>query len=161
MSYGVRIKISSENIDPLLAKIRRLDGHAEEPLEIAGVEAHTIIKEKFQNQGPGWARLSERTLLKRRNADKSSVKILLDEGTLRDSITSQAGQESVYVLTGRELLIGSNLVYAAIQNFGWPSGGKHPPPTIPARPYLPTPEELIPRLEAELTAWLDDHLKGP
>lgn len=55
-------------------------------------------------------------------------KTLVDSGRLRDSYT--------YQLVPGGVEIGSAVIYAAIHHFGWDSGEKHPPPTLPARPVL-------------------------
>lgn len=52
--------------------------------------------------------------------------LLLREDDLRDSITN--------VTSARQVEVGSNLVYAAIHQFGGDTSRGHPP--IPARPYL-------------------------
>lgn len=152
-----QIKIDLGRLNHVLERLRRLDGNAQEPLEIAGTVAYQLIAKKFRSQGPGWAPLAERTKLRRRNQDKASVRILEDTGRLRNSITSQSGPDAVYALTGRELLIGSNYIAAATHNFGNPNGfGKKI--NIPARPYIPTEEEMITPIERKLKQWLEEYL---
>ena len=72
---------------------------------------------------------------------------LVDSGRLRDSVTHQ-------VEPGR-VVVGSNLVYAAIHQVGGEAGRNHSV-KLPARPYLgiSTGDEI------EIGAILDDHLAG-
>ena len=155
MAIGITV-----DLPPLRNKLKQVvavTGNARPFLELAGAEAIRMVRDKFQQQGPGWRELSERTKMNRRN--KSVFRILEDNGTLRRSIVTPASSPGgVYDLKDTSLVIGSNLVYAAIHQFGWPSGGKHPPPTIPARPYLPTPAEMIPRIAAKLQRYLKEQI---
>lgn len=159
MAFGYRVNLGP--VQTILENIAGLTDDLKEPLELAGLEAQRIIAEKFEKQGPNWAPLSDYTIEMRRNSNKGTIKILQDEGTLRNSITdAKHSNGGVYTLTDTTLTIGSNLVYAAIQNFGWPAGSKHPPPTIPARPYIPTPEEMIERIHAKMLRWAQDKVDG-
>ena len=76
-----------------------------------------------------------------------SGQTLVDSGRLRDSITHA-------VEPGR-VVIGSNLVYAAIHQLGGEAGRNHAV-TLPARPYL----GISAGDEIEIGAILDDHLAG-
>lgn len=73
---------------------------------------------------------------------------LTDRAHLRQSITYVAGADSVQV--------GSNLVYAAIHQFGG-RAGRGRSVALPARPYL----GLAPGDDAEIAAILDDYLSEP
>lgn len=153
----VTIRLDDGPLRDKLEKVRQVVGNAQPVLELAGNEALQIIAEKFRAEGPGWAPLAKSTIQRRRN--KGAPKILQDTGKLRNSITApQSSAGGVYQLSEHALVIGSNLVYAAIHQFGWPASKKHPPPTIPARPYLPTPDELIPRVEKKLRRYLEELL---
>ena len=55
------------------------------------------VDDKFQQEGPGWAPLSESTLRHRRHAD--SAKILQDTGVLAGSFDVLAGDEYAQVYT--------------------------------------------------------------
>lgn len=155
MAFGYRI-----NLEPILTKlgkIKAFTGNLKPALELSGTVALQMIDERFRRQGPGWRDLTERTKLARRN--KGPLKILQDDGRLRASIVTPQGSEGgVYELEEKSLVIGSNLVYAAIHQFGWPAGSKHPPPTIPARPYIPNVEDMIPRIHEKLLRYTKDEL---
>ncbi len=157
MSVGVRV-----DLGPLRAKLDKVIdvvGDTRGLLEVAGNEALRMVAERFQREGPGWPALSSYTIERRRNEDKGSIKMLQDTGRLRNSIVApESSPGGVYELTDTTLTIGSNLVYAAIHQYGWPAGGKHPPPTIPARPYLPDPVALINRVHDKLSRHLKENL---
>jgi phage virion morphogenesis protein len=86
-----------------------------------------IEDEKTAPDGTPWAPWSSgyAASLKRRNRIYPGS-ILLAEGDLRDSIANAS--------TGLEAVVGSNLIYAAIHQFGGDTSRGHAP--IPARPYL-------------------------
>lgn len=120
---------------------------------IAGtLEAET--EKNFEAQGqPAWQRLAQATLdarAKRVNTTRSgkakrgkliapsagNFRILQDTGTLAASVTSDADDSSARV--------GSNLVYAAIQQLGG-AAGRGGKVTLPARPFLPVePDGSLP-----------------
>lgn len=79
-----------------------------------------------------WMPLAESTIQARRNKGREGTKILIDRGTLRDSIHARLRSKS-------SVIIGTNLVYGATHQFGRGftssrSGGTNV--TIPARPFL-------------------------
>lgn len=78
-------------------------------------------------QGRKWRPLAPATLKSRRRGRGSRVAILQDSGRLRQSITHKA--------TARRARVGSNLVYAAIHQFGG-QAGRGRKVSVPARPYL-------------------------
>ncbi|MDR2030768.1 MAG: phage virion morphogenesis protein [Azoarcus sp.] len=94
---------------------------------IAGIlEAET--EKNFADEGrPHWAPLAKSTekARMRRNNGSSVLKILQDSGRLAASISTDYGPDHAK--------IGSNVVYAAIHQFGGTAGNV----TIPSRPYLP------------------------
>jgi phage gpG-like protein len=62
-----------------------------------------------------WEPLSQTTIkIKERQGKKGPHQILLDSGTLRDSVTEKADKDSV--------VIGTNMEYAALQHFGAKKG---------------------------------------
>ncbi|HFE31939.1 MAG TPA: phage virion morphogenesis protein [Gammaproteobacteria bacterium] len=94
--------------------------------------------------GSPWEPLAESTRLARVGGGKKSrkkdgsfragalrvldnMKVLVDRGHLRDSITYQVGTD--------EVAVGSNKAYAAIHQFGG-QAGRGQAVTIPARPFL-------------------------
>ena len=150
---------------------------------IAG-RLHQAVDENFNSQGrPAWAGLKLGSQLSRAGAltkrgqvsqarfDKyvRNHKILQKTGRLRNSITEASDNDSARV--------GTNVAYAAIQNFGgqtaahmiyprhkkalaWATGAypvksvKHPGSRIPARAFM----QLTPQDEHELVETVSDYL---
>lgn len=96
-----------------------------------------IVEDNFEAEGqPKWEALSPVTIALRTKAAKGKTeggfRILQDAGQLAGSVSTDYGNEHA--------TIGSNLVYAAIHQFGGMAGrGKKV--EIPARPYLPITAE--------------------
>lgn len=116
----------------------------------AEVESQTrrrISDEKTSPAGVPWPQWSDAYAATRH----SGQSLLQAEGHLLDSITH------VVELTGKDVDIGSNLVYARIQNDGGAEVGK---PELPAREYVGLSSEN--RLDVAHVAsdWLDHHLQG-
>jgi len=86
-----------------------------------------IEDEKTAPDGTPWAPWSPSyaARLKKRNAS-SARSLLVGVGDLRESIQN--------LVVGTDVMVGTNLVYAAIQQAGGDTSAGHPP--IPARPYL-------------------------
>lgn len=74
------------------------------------------------------------------------VQILRDDGFLLGSVSSLSAVGSIGHVTRDEATLGSNLVYAAIHQFGGMAGRGHKT-KIPARPYIGHRPENIPRYE--------------
>jgi phage virion morphogenesis protein len=84
--------------------------------------------------------------------------MLIKSGRLKNSIT--------YQVTGNQLVMGSNLKYAAIQQLGGVAGRKGPfkkkdgrRPYIPARPYLVFRPEDPQRIAAAMERYLDARMQ--
>lgn len=101
-------------------------------LRIAGQRMRSSEVQTFREQGVpsgSWAPLAKRTL--RRGKGGAGRKTLIQSGRLMSSVTD----DSKYVISGNTLRIGSNLVYARIQQLGG-MAGRGLKTRIPARPYL-------------------------
>lgn len=96
-----------------------------------------------------WQPLSPVTIARitKGTGDMGHRKILVGEGHLLNSIHWQADSEGVAV--------GSNLIYAAIHNFGGMAGRGHKV-SIPARPYLVVQDEDL----REIKQIINDFLTG-
>lgn len=105
-----------------------------------------------------WAPMSDATkAMRRRGRGRGEPKSLLDTGRLRRSVTFSATVDT--------LRFGSNLVYAAAQQFGNPRNrlfGRQSAP-IPPRRYLPlsadgsrlAPEALRPTIGLIVREWIE------
>ncbi|HIB69706.1 MAG TPA: hypothetical protein EYO33_32670 [Phycisphaerales bacterium] len=125
---------------PLTKKARKLLEVLEDftpLLNRLAVAAQGIWTRKFRAEGPGWAPLSEATLL-RRKKEGEGAQILRDTGRLFQSLTDSASEGSVFKLDSTTLEIGTNLEYAAVHQDG--SQAKN----IPRRPFLPDEDEIAP-----------------
>lgn len=145
---GVSYSIDAD-FGPVRDYLRRLEEAAvdlREPMEEIGSAMVSSTTQRFKDSkapdGTPWATLAESTMLarmgsrirKKRGGTKlrairrlASMKILVDRGHLRQSLTHRVGSRSVEW--------GSKLIYAAIHQLGGKAGrGRRV--TIPARPYL-------------------------
>lgn len=78
-----------------------------------------MFRESKDPDGNNWEKLSARTEAGRKKGKKnSSNKILMDTGALRNSLADANATGGVRDTTGNEVTLGTNLPYAAIQNFG-------------------------------------------
>ena len=117
-----------------------------------------IVEDNFEAEGqPKWEALSPVTIALRTKAAKGKTeggfRILQDAGQLAGSISTDYGTEHA--------TIGSNLVYAAIQQFGGMAGrGKKV--EIPARPFLPiyADGKLQPEASEEVLDTVMRHLRS-
>ena len=109
----------------------------------AAVESQTkrrIGETKTDPDGAPWPEWAESTRRRRRGGQS----LLQEEGGLLDSIQS--------VDEGDDILVGSNLVYAATHQFGSdPDDGRN----IPARAYLGVGDEDRDELEEVVGDWLE------
>lgn len=130
---GVTFTTSFEavGLDEAVARLMALDGFDQAQLmDDAGALLESSTRDRFDTKtapdGSAWVPWSERYDNTRHHGVHS---LLIEGGGLRDSIASYA--------TGEEAAVGSNMVYAAIHNFGGEPVGSN----IPERPYLGVSDE--------------------
>lgn len=152
MSIGLQFDLSS--IGRLQERIARLGNVDRQDLleQLAGVaESQTrrrITEEQETPDGEPWQAWSADYAATRHGGQA----LLQGEGNLVDSITSE--------IEGDEALIGSNLVYAAIHQFGGTPDMAPGPAGIPAREYLGFSRDNLDEIEAVADRWLDKHLEA-
>ncbi|MGV6839987.1 MAG: phage virion morphogenesis protein [Planktomarina sp.] len=122
---GIAAQLTTPGLDAAIAKLARLQGFELASLaDAAGAILESSTRARFDSQtaadGTPWADWSDAYAAIR----EAHHSLLVGEGDLRDSIQSFAA--------GGDVLVGSNLVYAAIQNLG----GKDTGANIPERPFL-------------------------
>ena len=124
----IEIKLDNKKIEDALLEIAQKTSNLRPLMKnIAGIMADST-EENFKEEGrPKWQDLSEVTKTARRKTGHYPGQILQVSGQLALSITTQYDDESA--------VIGSNKIYAAIQQLGG-QAGKNKKVTIPARPYL-------------------------
>jgi len=118
--------LEAVGLDEAIAKLMRLEAFdGAQLMDEAGALLESSTRGRFDTKvspdGDAWEPWSERYDETRNHGAHS---LLVEGGWLRDSIQSYA--------TGTEARVGSNLVYAAIHQFG----GEPVESNIPARPYL-------------------------
>lgn len=118
---GVRINGLSAVSDLLLSMEQRVST-LEPVLQVYAQDLKTLVDDSFDQSrapdGSAWAPLAPATIARRR---RGSSKPLVDTGRLRNSISAVALNDA--------LRVGTNVIYAGIQQFG----GRG----IPGRPFLP------------------------
>ncbi len=145
---GVFVDSSATGLGPALMMLNALgdDRRLAEGLAQIGGLIESQTRERFTTKiapgGEPWAPWSERYAASRRRGHS----LLVAEGHLRDSI--------MWELDADELRVGSNLVYAAIHQFGG-TPDMHPgPAAIPARAYLGLSDADVVEIEDELEHWI-------
>lgn len=152
MSIGLQFDLSS--VSRLQERIARLGNVDRQDLleQLAGVaESQTrrrISDEQETPDGEPWQAWSANYAATRHGGQA----LLQGDGNLVDSITSE--------IEGDEALIGSNLVYAAIHQFGGTPDMAPGPAGIPARAYLGFSRDNLDEIEAVADRWLDKHLEA-
>jgi len=124
------ISVKIEN-DEVMSGISRMAGLLDDPTpvmrEISGVLADAA-EDQFAAEGkPDWQELAARTIARRKRQKTWPGRILQVSGGLAASVTTAYSRATAS--------IGSNKIYAAIQQLGGKAGRGHKV-TIPARPYL-------------------------
>ena len=149
MPAGVRIELTTDD-KALRAALGRMIAVIANPTPVMdeiGQRLVTSVIHRFETErgpdGTPWRKSAR--------AKRDSGQTLTDTGRLRASITHRAGRD--------EVLVGTNVVYAAIHQFGgrtpartirpkrkkalyWPGARhpvkqvRHPGSTVPARPFL-------------------------
>jgi phage virion morphogenesis protein len=138
-------------------------------LQSIGVEMEAQTQERFDTKkspdGDSWKALAQKTTDYYASKGWAARSILVGEGTLRDSITSevQGGAWSV--------LVGATMEYAAVHQFGAeikpknapalfvPGYGRLQKVTIPARPYLGVSPDDANVIEAAVAMFLAGNIK--
>lgn len=144
MGADLRFTLDTTVYGQALRRVETTLGDLSELMELLCGRVIKMVTRKFAQSGPGWVPLSKRTLQRRRKKGKGA-KPLLDTGRLRASVVAQ-GEGSVREITSIGFRLGTNLKYAGTHQFG--SG------RVPARPFMPTNEEL----EAEFYPLIERYL---
>lgn len=129
-----------QGLEQILKRVKKLatdSRHVERPMKASGTYMLGSIEKNFKAGGrPNrWTGLSEATKARRRNKKKSSIKILIDTARLKNSHQFRLVSEGVQ--------IGTNVIYAPRQHFGYPEGTGRGHSETPARPFLMFQEEDI------------------
>lgn len=143
---SIEIKLDNKNVEDALLEIAQKTSNLRPMMKnIAGIMAAST-EENFKEEGrPKWQELSEKTKTARKKTGHYPGQILQVSGQLALSITTQYDDTSA--------VIGSNRVYAAIQQLGG-QAGKNKKVTISARPYLKLDDEDYQAFFKKITRYL-------
>lgn len=136
----IEIKDNSHQVLAALDGVQRRAGDLTPIMKVIAGIMGDAVEENFEQQGrPKWKPLAQSTIDKRTADGHWPGKILQVEGLLASSIEQGSDANSAWV--------GTNVIYAAIQQLGGYAGraaGKHGPirrPYIPPRPFLALSED--------------------
>lgn len=130
-----------EGFEKLLRRVKKLSTdtrRTERPMRAAGVLMLGSIEKNFRAQGrpEKWTPLSDATLGRRRKGrGRGKAQILIDTARLKNSHSMR--------LTSEGVEIGTNVIYAARQHFGYEGGAGRGHSKTPARPFLMFQDEDI------------------
>ena len=155
----VNISINDKQLQIMLTRmVERLNPAP--LLNIAAQVMRSSFERTFRDQGsPGgsWAPLAPATI--KRGRGGAGRKILIQRGRLKNTLT--------YETNGNRLTMGSNLVYARIQQEGGEAGRRSPfkkqqgrRPRIPARPYLVFRPEDPQKIAGEIERFINSPAAG-
>lgn len=142
---GVGVSITRDTVGDRLDQLAHAIGDLQQPLTDIGDFAVSEVLAGFDAAADPWGlpwQISQR-------AAEEGGKTLTDHGHLRDSYT--------YAVSADGVAVGSNMIYAAPHQFGWPKKD------LPARPQLPIREDALalpPHWVDEIDGILSDHLLG-
>ena len=148
---GVRWSLARKSIEGIAQEVEAL-GSPElltDILNAVGAHLMIVTDERFTAQeGPDvvtqevkkWPKLSDVYLKKR--PDRRNRPILTDTGRLRDSVVYEVSQPRLYW--------GTNVIYAAVHQFGFQQ--------IPSRPYLGLSAEDEQEIAGIIDTWLKRNL---
>jgi len=148
---GVMIATTLEavGLDEAITRLMRLEAFdGAQLMDEAGAILESSTRGRFDTKtspdGEAWVPWSEGYDDTR---DHGAHSLLVEGGWLRDSIQSYS--------TGAEAKVGSNMVYAAIHQFG----GEEVDSNIPARPYLGVSSEDVTDLHDLVGSYIEELLQ--
>lgn len=167
------IEVDARRVHSALARLQRMALDASPVMRAIAGEMHDAVEENFAQQGrPKWAGLKASTLAARKKSGYDGP-ILQRTGRLASSIEAHA--------TRNTALVGTNVKYAAIHQFGGKTsphvirprykkalafGGRvvkqvnHPGSTIPARPFLSLTDSDHTQIEGVVERYLRRAIRG-
>lgn len=146
---GAQVTFELDSLQPLLGRLNALGQprrQAEGLANIGGlIESQTRARfdERTSPEGDPWAAWSEGYAATR----KKGQTLLVASGGFRDSIA--------WDLTGEELRVGSNMVYAALHQAGGTDDMAPGAAAVPARPYLGLSDENVREIEDAMGDWIE------
>lgn len=147
---GARITIDLHDVDRLQARLDRIASIGfGEVLDTIGATVESQVRRRISDDqeapdGTPWADWTDPYA----NTRHGNHSFLIGEGDLLGSIDFNVGHNEVEIGS-----IGSNVVYAAVHQFGYPERG------ITARPYLGLSPENEEEIQKNLHDWIQELLK--
>jgi phage virion morphogenesis protein len=125
----IEIKIEDKKVSQLIARLVKKAGDMSPVMRVITEIMHDAVEENFEKEGqPKWTPLAKSTKKQRARKGHWPGKILqVSPGGLAQSISRESDSHSARV--------GTNKIYAAIQQLGGKAGKNHAA-TIPERPFL-------------------------
>ena len=153
MSFEIKVQLDG-NITEKLAQLQKRVQDLTPLMRQIGYTLIDVVEQNFETEsflGRPWHPLAEST--KRQKAKKGYEKILQNRGMLAESVD--------FVATKDKLVLGTNVEYAAIHQFGGDAGKNHRA-HIPARPFLPIDEnaKLPQKIEDEIMDAVEFYVKN-
>jgi len=134
--------VSVTILDTASPMIRRMAASTHDftvPLGTAELYMFKSFRKQFTTSGkPKWLPLKASTIARRRKGPGiGPPKPLLDTGRLSRSYQGMSlGRDSKHLMQRKQLIMGTNVIYGAVHQFGYP------PKKIPARPLSFQPEDI-------------------
>ncbi|WP_051694163.1 phage virion morphogenesis protein [Desulfohalovibrio reitneri] len=140
---GASLRMDVAEVNDGLTRLAGAVDDLRPAMEAIGEIVLTQIMDSFETEvSPGGQPWEPST-----RARRTGGQTLSDSGTLRKSVHVEAGRDGVEV--------GTDLVYALIHQLGGRAGRNHSV-QLPARPYLPTEDELdMDEIAATITDYLE------
>ena len=153
MSFEIEVKLQ-DNITKKLNEFQKNLNNLTPLFNQIGYTLIDIVEENFETEsflGKKWTPLSKST--KKQKSKKGYKKILQNRGHLAESIDFEASKD--------KLILGTNVEYAAIHQFGGEAGKNHSA-KIPARPFLPIDEnkEIPKKVQEEILEAVEFYIKN-
>jgi len=150
--FEIEVKLE-DNITSKLNELQKRLNNLKPVFNQIGYTLIDIVEENFESEsflGRAWTPLKKST--KKQKAKKGYEKILQNRGHLAESIDFKA--------TNDKLILGTNVEYAAIHQFGGDTGKNHSV-HIPAREFLPIDEnkEVPRRIKEEILEAIEFYIE--
>lgn len=137
------LKARAGNVRPVMSEIGDIViSSVEKNIEVGG---RYSSPESWKGGTRKWKGLSSATIKQRTKKGYWPGKILQQTGSMAGSLSKKVGNNSV--------IVGTNKVYGAIQQFGGKAGRGHKV-TIPARPWIVVQDEDLTEIGHAITAYL-------
>jgi len=106
----IKVKIDDKELKVLLADLRGKMADMSPVMKVIAGIMHQSVEEGFEKEGPGWVPLKASTIRQRARKGRWPGKMLQASGQLVSSISDK--------YTSNSAMVGTNKIYAAIQQLG-------------------------------------------